>query len=245
MKTNALSQKICVWSGPLMAVTLFSSFVVMGFLPPPDPRRSGDEIVRMFTEDQTRIQVGGVIMIVGSALLFPWVSVISVQLRRIEGVHAPMAVTQLASGALGAFLFLTPMIMIEAMAYKPENLDPKVAQTCYYFAWLFFCGTPIFAFVQNLSITVAILADDSPTPVFPRWAGYFNLWIGLSFLTGLCVYFFDSGPFAWRGVFPWWIPLSFFGVWFAVMTALLLKAIDAQSAGESAAQGTERELLLQ
>jgi len=245
MKTNAISQKLCVWSGPLMAVTLLGSFILMGFLPPPDPRLSGDEIVRMFQEDQSRIQAGGVIMIVGSALLFPWISVISVQLRRIEGVHAPMAATQLSSGALGAFLFLTPMIMIEALAYKPENLDPDVAQTCYYFAWLFFCGTPIFAFIQNLAITVAILADHSPTPVFPRWAGYFNLWIAISFMSGLCVYFFDSGPFAWRGIFPWWIPLSFFGVWFAVMTALLLRAIDAQAAAAEAAPLKEPQLLLQ
>jgi hypothetical protein len=225
-----------------MAVTLLSAFLVMGFLPPPDPRMSGEDIVAMFVEDQSRIQVGGIVMIFGSALLFPWISVISVQLRRIEGQYAPMATTQLASGALGAFLFLTPMIMIQALAFKPERLDPQVAETCYYFAWLFFCGTPIFAIIQNLAITVAILQDPSPAPVLPRWAGYFNVWAALLFAPGIACYFFDSGPFAWRGVFVWWIPLTVFGIWFVVMTTVLLKAIDTQAAAEKA---PEVELLLE
>ena len=241
-RANAFSQKLCVWSGPAMAVTLLSAFIIMGFLPPPDPRLSGEEIVALFQEDQGRIQAGGVVMIFGSALLFPWISVISVQLRRTEGAHTPMATTQLASGALGAFLFLTPMIMIQALAYKPENLNPDVAETCYYFAWLFFCGTPIFAIIQNLAITVAILQDSSPDPVLPRWAGYFNVWAALLFAPGIACYFFDDGPFAWRGVFVWWLPLTVFGVWFVVMTTVLLRAIDAQAAAETPAP--ERELLL-
>ncbi len=231
MKVNAFSQKLCVVSGPLMALTFLIAFLIMGFVPPPNPRLSGEEIVQLFTEDQGRIRAGGVLMIFGSALLFPWISVISVQLRRVEGgQHTPMASTQLASGALGAFLFLTPMIVLEAMAYKPERLDPQVAEAMYYLAWLFFVGTPVFAVLQNLSIAVAILQDTSPIPVFPRWAGYLNLYIALLFVPGVAVFFFDSGPFAWRGMFPWWIPLSFFGMWMAAMATLLWRAIDAQQA---------------
>jgi hypothetical protein len=146
-----------------------------------------------------------------------------------------MASTQLSSGALGAFLFLTPMIAIEAMAYKPDQLSPQVASTMYYFAFLFFCGTPVFAVVQNVSIAIAILQDRRREPLFPRWAGYVNLWAAMLFMPGIACYFFDAGPFAWRGIFIWWIPLSFFGVWFVVMTTLLLQAINRQVAEEQAA----------
>lgn len=234
MPTNALSQRICVWAGPVMAVTLVTAFLIMGFIPPPDPRLSGEDIVALFADDQHRIRAGGLVMIFGSALLFPWISVISVQLRRIEGAHTPMASTQLSSGALGAFLFLTPMLAIQAMAYKPEQLNPDVASTMYYFAWLFFLGTPIFAVVQNVSIAIAILQDTRPDPVFPRWAGYFNLWTATLFLPGVACYFFYSGPFAWRGLFVWWVPLTFFGLWFVVMATLMLRAIRTQQAQEAA-----------
>lgn len=244
VKTNALSQKICVFSGPLMALTFLVAFLIMGFVPPPSPKLDGDQVVSLFSEDQARIRAGGVVMIFGSALLFPWVSVISLQLRRIEGVHAPMAMTQLASGALGAFLFLTPMIALEALAYKPERLDPQVAETMYYFSWLFFVGTPIFAVLQNFSIAVAILGQTSGEAVFPRWAGYFNAWVGLLFVPGVAVFFFDDGPFSWRGFFPWWLPLSCFGIWMAVMAYLLLQAINTQRAREQSA-GPVHELQLQ
>jgi hypothetical protein len=215
-----------------MVATFVTAFLVMGFIPPPSPKLSGDQIVALFSHDQDRIRLGGVLMVLGSAFLFPWVAVISVQLRRIEGPYSPMATTQLGSGALGAFLFLTPMIVLEAMAFKPDHLNPEVASTTYYLAWLFFIGTPVFAVIQNLSIAVAILQDTSPTPVFPRWAGYFNIWIALSFVPGVCCYFFDSGPFAWRGLLPWWIPLSCFGLWMAVMATLLLRAIAVQQAAD-------------
>lgn len=239
-KTNAFSQKLCVVSGPLMALTFLTAFLIMGFVPPPEPTLTGDQIVALFTNDQERIRAGGVVMIFGSALLFPWISVISVQLRRIEGGrHTPMSSVQLTSGALGAFLFLTPMIVLEAMAFKPERLDPEVAESLYYLAWLFFVGTPIFAVLQNLSIAVAILQDTSADPVLPRWAGYLNLYIAILFVPGVACFFFDSGPFAWRGLFPWWIPLSFFGMWMTAMAVLLWQAIEKQAAAERAAAVTE------
>lgn len=83
--------------------------------------------------------------------------------------------------------------------------------------------------VQGLAIALCILRDDSSDPLFPRWAGYFNIWVFLLFLPSLLTYFFKTGPFAWNGLFVWWIPLAVFGTWFIVMTVLMLRSVDRQN----------------
>ena len=43
--------------------------------------------------------------------------------------------------------------------------------------------------------------------------------------------FFKTGPFAWHGIFQFWLAaLVFFG-WMAVMSVMLIKAVRAQPAG--------------
>jgi hypothetical protein len=227
---NATSQRLCVWAGPALILLLLIGFGIMGFIPPPSPRLAGPEVVNLFSENQTRIQIGGVVMILGSAFLFPWCSAISVQLRRIEGHHSPLTYVQLTAGAVGAMLFLTPMLALEALTFRPELLRPDVAIVAYNFVWLFFLGTPFFAVIQNAAIALAIFLDRSAEPVFPRWLAYFNLWTALLFVPGSACYFFTSGPLAWNGVLVWWIPLTTFGIWFAVMVAQLLKSISRQVA---------------
>ena len=77
------------------------------------------------------------------------------------------------------------------------------------------------------------MADCGKQPVFPRWVGYFNFWVGLLFVPGGMITFFKSGPFAWNGIIAFWIPASVFGTWFLVMTPMLLKAIQQQARDEN------------
>jgi uncharacterized protein (DUF983 family) len=45
---------------------------------------------------------------------------------------------------------------------------------------------------------------------------------------GVMCLLFKTGPFAWNGLFVFWIPLAVFGSWFVVMSLLLLRAIKNQ-----------------
>ena len=83
--------------------------------------------------------------------------------------------------------------------------------------------------MQNIAIGAAIVGDKSANPIFPRWVGFFNFWVAILFIPGALIPFFKSGPFAWNGLFSFWIPATVFGVWFIVMLTMLLKAIDRQA----------------
>jgi hypothetical protein len=233
---QAGTQRLCAWCGIAFAVLFgLGLWGIADFVPPPSPDLSPEQIADIFRSNTTSIRLGLLITLLAAPLTLPWVVVISLQLRRIEGPQAPLALIQLVSGALGVLVFVVPIMILQAAAFRPEQQDPKIIAALNDVAWLMFVGTFSIAVVQGLAIALAILRDNSPDPVFPRWLGYFNVWTVLLFLPGGLVVFFRTGPFAWNGVLAWWIPLVVFGVWFGVMFLELRKAIAGQEAAASTA----------
>jgi hypothetical protein len=60
---------------------------------------------------------------------------------------------------------------------------------------------------------------------FPRWFCFVSIWVAVLVLPGGLAVFFKSGPFAWNGLFAFWIPVCVFTVYFASLVPLLFKAI--------------------
>jgi hypothetical protein len=58
----------------------------------------------------------------------------------------------------------------------------------------------------------------------PRWVGYTSIWVGVLSLPGVVIPFFKSGPFAWNGIFAFWLPAILFGMMLTVLTLTMIKA---------------------
>jgi hypothetical protein len=76
------------------------------------------------------------------------------------------------------------------------------------------------------------LLDARTVPVYPRWVGYFNIWIALLFIPGAFAFILKTGPFAWNGLLSFWLASGAFFSWLIVMTPLTLKAIDRSDAAD-------------
>jgi hypothetical protein len=116
-----------------------------------------------------------------------------------------------------------PAIWWLVAAYRPE----RPAELIYLMndlAWLQLIGGVTVFFPLPGSIAVAAICDSSVNPVFPRWVGFFCLWVIVLIVPDQLIFFFHSGPFAWSGLFGLWIPLAVFGAWFLVIFQLLRKA---------------------
>ncbi|HEX4359551.1 MAG TPA: hypothetical protein VH141_18610 [Pseudonocardia sp.] len=226
---NARNQRLCAWSGPLMLVLFCIGFWgVARLIPPPVPGWSATDLAHYLAEHQTRIRIGLVISMLGVAPGFAFPVAILLQLRRIEGPSSPLAYVQLVTGLLTPVLFILPMFAMAAAAYRPETRSPEITEALNDLGWLMLVGFGGPAILQNIAIAVAVFGDRRAEPVFARWVGYFNVWAALLFLPGLLVICFQGGPFAWNGVFAFWVPLSVFGAWYVVMTVALLRAVDQE-----------------
>jgi hypothetical protein len=225
---NARSQRVCAWAGPVCAVTwVVGFFFLAGFIPPPSPSMDAHQIATMFAEHGGRIRAGLIIVGFGGAIYCPWAAAISVQLKRIEGRFSPMTYTQLGMGSVFVLIFIVPVMMWQAAAFRPmENIE--ITHRFNDMAWMLFIGPVCTIFVQGMAITIAILSDKSERPVLPRWLGWFNLWAQIIYLPGILIPYFKSGPLAWNGLLAFWIPVVVFTVWLCLITAMLLRAINEQ-----------------
>ena len=218
-------QRAMIWTGPVMLVLWVGAFIFLAeFIPPPDPEDSAAEVLARYAGDTDAIRIGLVITMYASALLVPFAAVISAQMRRIEGA-GPLASTQIVSAGLLSLEFIIPVMVWLTAAFRFDEESARIIQALNDMGWLMFVAVISSVIVQIASFGIAILIDKRERPVFPRWSGYFMLWMALLLSpTSLCV-FFKDGPFAWNGLIAFFIPLTAFGIWMVVTVLLLRKAV--------------------
>lgn len=238
---NIAVQRALVWTGPLMVIGWVGAFVALaGFIPPPDPELSPREVVELYSDDTDLLRLGLVLSTFACMLLIPFSAAIWSQMKRIEGDRSPLAMTMMCSAALLTLEFILPIAIWQTASYRFDEEDARLIQGMNDMGWIMFMLISS-ACVQFASLGICILIDKRPEPVFPRWAGYFNLWVAFLVTPAGIVVFFKDSPFAWNGLIGFFQPLTLFAIWIGVMFVLLRRAIDQEEREEAAAVSTRSE----
>jgi hypothetical protein len=216
-------QLLSAWCGPAAAVVVLLGWLLAGVLPMPLGSDSPvADVVAFYATDTPRVVAGIVLSGIGFGLVFPLVAVIAVTMVRMEGRTPILTFLQLITGAATGIMLLIPMILMAICGFRPDR-NPEITVTLNDISWLMLI-TPIAPFMlQNIAIGLAILNDRQH--ILPRWAGYLNFWIALSFVPSALPYFFHSGPFAWRGIFVFWLALTTYCIYLVVMGLLTRRAV--------------------
>jgi drug/metabolite transporter (DMT)-like permease len=199
------------------------------FIPPPTAHDTPAQVVALYSRHTDRLRAGLVLMMIGAAFFAPWSASISVQLKRIEGRHTPLTYTQLACGAVGVLVILIPVMVMIVASFRPDR-HPELTQTLNDLAWIPFIMVFSPVMVQCLAIGIAVFTDAGEDKVMPRWAGYFNVWCAVLLLPAVLIPFFKTGPFAWQGLFEFWLAAVVFFGWVVVMSIVTIGAIKRQPA---------------
>ena len=221
---NTQNQRICTFSVLIFLVLLFGGLVTAGFMPPMDPKLGADQVKEVIVEHQTRIRIGLLLALLSTCFSAPFVAVISVQLKRIEGPRSPFAYAQLILGLMIPVLLMLPLSWLMTATYRPERPAEDILVLTDQ-AWMLFVGAFYAVIIQFACVGTAILRDPSATPVFPRWLGYLSFWCAIGSLPAAGLYFVKVGPFAWNNLLSWWLPVIVFGVWLIAMFVMILRAI--------------------
>lgn len=223
---NNRGEMLCAWLG-CISITLFvfAWIVCFGWLFPPAPSLGPEEIVSVYNENLTGIRIGVILMgnFAGS-LTVAFAAVITVHMLRMKGPSPVLAWTQLACGAINVLIFVLPVQIYAAVAYRLDRL-PEITQFGNDMAWLIFDMVVGPTQIQWIAIGLAILWDKSERPIFPRWFAYFNLWGAVLILLNNMILFFHTGPFAWNGLLGWWPGAAFFCLWYYVAFYVVRRAI--------------------
>jgi hypothetical protein len=227
-------QRFSLYCGLAFPFVFFLGMIVAGLFPLPSPHDSLAQVRHFYARHPDRMRIGLFIMVASAALQAPLAGLIGVHMRRIEGRHSVLAYTEMLLGGVAVLAVLIPVMFFVNLAYRPETRDANTLLFFHDQAWLIFVGMWSAASMQSVCIGLAVLRDRRPTPILPRAYGYFNWWVATLFVPGGLIYFFKRGPFAWNGLFAFWVPASVFGAWFIVTFVVFHKVIAEQPADEPA-----------
>jgi hypothetical protein len=225
---NRKMRLLCIWCAVPMVVLLFGGLTLSGFISPIHPSASAAEVAHQYRTDTDAIRIGLAISFLGVIFLLPFGAAIAAQTRRIETAPPVLTYTQTASFAAGSLIFVIPWVCWMTAAFRPERADSEIlllndlGWICFVFAYVAFTAWLI-------AVGLAILSDISREPVYPRWLGYASFFVAISFMPDNLIPFFKTGPFDWRGIFPYWLPFALYGIWILVMLGMTVKAINREA----------------
>ena len=206
-------------------------WLISGFGPPWFPLASYDaaKVAALYQHNHTMIALGMVINLFGAVMFIPWTAVVATFISRIEGGVGVLTIWHIIGGMGNTILTFYPPLWWLVACFRPDRA-PDTIRFLNDTGFLQFLGGVAPFVPLQITIALAAFADNSEHPVFPRWAGFFNLLVVLLVLPDQLIFFFYNGPFTWTGLFGFWIPVLVFFVWLVVMFWLLRKAIAREPA---------------
>jgi hypothetical protein len=235
MNRNINSQLLCVHAAIAMVLLMGAALFLAGWVPPPSPAMSATESAQMFTQGGNKIRFAALLMMLGATMFWPFAVAISAQMKRIEGpLVQPLAGVQLACATGTVIAIIIPCALWLVAAFRPER-SPEIVQALNDLSWMFFIGAVPPALIQVLAIGLCALSRCVTPEVLPRWYGFFSLLTATGFVGGETIGFFHTGPFAWNGIFAFWMAAVFFFGWILVTWWVVMRAIQKQATDDQGA----------
>lgn len=97
-------------------------FMLIGKLVPPlSPTSNAQEIAQFLITNKLRVRVGIALTLLAACVALPFLAVICLRVRRVEGKWGVLSVTQHFGGVIFVPGFLFPLMVLAAAAFRPEQ----------------------------------------------------------------------------------------------------------------------------
>lgn len=222
------------WCGPLYVVGIVGGWGLLArfLIPPQSPSWTPAEVVAFYQEHTLSIRMGMVIVMFAALASVYYSSSVTRAIMEVEGGLGFVALSSILGGAGLMVLTFYPAAFWLVAAYRPDR-SVDIIYLMNDLSWLQFIGGVTMFLAQPIAVVMAAFIDRRPNPVFPRWAGYYNIWTIILIIPDQLLFFFHTGPFAWNGLFGLWIPAAVFGAWFFVVGGCLRSDLNRRLAAVS------------
>ncbi|MCK9285826.1 MAG: hypothetical protein M0P39_16270 [Rhodocyclaceae bacterium] len=222
------SWRLCTWAAPVFLAGFIVFWAILGFnLPPIAPGMSIGDLQAHYAENSTRIRFAMVMSVFFAPLYFVFSAVISRVMQKIEGrADGPLPIVEQMGGVVTTVVILIGCVCWMAAAHRIDERTPEITRILHDFGWLFFDTTYMATTVQAFAVAITILCDKRSEPLLPRWLAWYSIFTGAVFLPDTLLPFFFTGPFAWNGLFNYWVGFNAYFLWIILFCIYIFKAID-------------------
>jgi hypothetical protein len=228
-------ERVIFWALPAVAIAWIAAFLLFpGFLPPMSPREPATDVAAFFRDHTARIRYSMILLNWFCVALIPMLMLIVERMRGMA--HRTPILRYCMIGVAGAapIAFLTATVFWLLAAFQPGR-PPALTQLLNDLAWITFtCGVP-FLVAQCGFLALAIYFDSQDEPVFRPWVGRFNIAVAIALVPAGFAGLTTSGVFAWNGLFGFWVRNVAIAVWIIVMSVVLGRAVEKDSAAAAEA----------
>ena len=230
MSISERSQTIILWwAFWFMVIFAAAWWALLGMVPTPPADWNPAQVAAFYTENGSKIKLGAAIASWTSAFMVPFSTVVAIQLARLEEGTPVWSILAFAGGILMCMFLVFPPILWGVAAFNPARL-PDATALMNDLANLTLTTTDQFYIFQMIAITYVGLTSKKvvANSAFPRWLGWLTLWAGITGTLGCMAQLFKTGPFAWDGIFPFYLPIAVFGAWMGAMAWMMFRALNRQ-----------------
>ncbi len=224
---NDLHLRLSAYSGIVAAVGILIGWILLAdWVPPTDPAASAAEIAAFYNENTNLKRLGLLIAMFSTIFLMPWMIAMSYVIR--HRMKFPiLADIQLCTGLIGVVATFIMWMCWGMAAFRPERA-PDLILAFHDFGWI--NATWFFpeATLESIVIAIAVLSCKGENAFYPRWYGYFMIFIAMLSMSAGLIIFFKSGPFAYNGLISFWLVYGCLFLFFFTGSVLLIRGLSRQ-----------------
>ena len=213
--------------GPIFLTAFLICWGALGHNIPPIPAdHTADQMAEFFRTHYMEVRAGMAGAMLFGVLYLPWTLSITKVMEWINPeTNDMMSKLQMWGGGLTVVPLVTSSVFWLTGSYRPDVLTPMLLQMMYDMGWLLIDMFYAITTIPMVAIGVAGLTDKRAKPLFPRWACWYSIWAGISFLFELLMPFFKTGPFSRQGWLNFWVEFLVWFIYIVVVTYYVFKAI--------------------
>jgi hypothetical protein len=120
-------------------------------------------------------------------------------------------------------------------AMQVDVLSPALIQTMYYLGWMVIDLAYMVTSWQIIAASIVFLRDKREKKLVPAWVSWWGYVTVASFFPVSLIPFFKTGPWAFQGLFNFWIAFPTWYIWIVSMSIYIIKAVNRIQVEDGAA----------
>jgi hypothetical protein len=232
--TRAIERGLA-WCGPIFIVTMIIGWAVMGHnIPPPNMMAmTPDQLVSEYYGKYPSIAPGMIGAATFGMFYTLWSILLAKLMREENGSFGVLSMMELSGGILTGWLFAFCSAMWAACSVMVTQVPPETIKMVHTFTWFIFDCTYMITTMQMVAMGLFTILNKKQT-MFPAWAGWVAIAVGVSFVALVLMPFVTEGPFALPGLWNFWLIFNtwifaYFGVYNYFVLKHVYKAPEEQA----------------